>query len=144
MKYDELKEEWKSDCNIDVGNLAKESLRIPLLHNKYYQEYISHNKSLKKLELEYQEHYKIRHAYYSGRLSEEELQEYNLEQFPLILKSDIAVYLNSDKKLQEITMRIFVQKQICDFLESIIKTLNNRTFQIKNAIDFIKFENGIG
>ena len=41
-----------------------------------------------------------------------------------------------------IIQKIEYLKQICGYCESILKQINNRTFQIKNAIDWKKFTMG--
>lgn len=143
MNIVELTESWKADSEIDRTELAVESLKIPKLHSKYYNLFIQERLILKKLESEYKQMYRVKFEYYNGILSEDELQEYNLQPFALkVLKTDLPIYIESDKDLQTIQAKISVQKEKIDFLESIIKSLTNRGFQIKSAIDFIKFQHG--
>ena len=59
-----------------------------------------------------------------------------------VLKSDISTYLESDKELIELEQKIAYNKTIVNYLEQILRSLNNRTFQIKNAIDWRKFTSG--
>ena len=40
MTLDELKEEWKKDCEVDDIELDKSSLELPKLHAKY-SEYLT-------------------------------------------------------------------------------------------------------
>ena len=55
--------------------------------------------------------------------------------FPLkILKQDLPIYLESDVELIESKNKFEYYKTILTFLEGILKSLNNRGFQINNAI----------
>ena len=77
-------------------------------------------------------------------MSEEDLKGRGWEPNPLrILKSDLGVYIDSDKDIITHNMKIAYQKEKIDFLESVIKTINIRGFHIKNAIDWEKFKVGI-
>jgi hypothetical protein len=60
-----------------------------------------------------------------------------------ILKSDLALYIDSDKDIINHNLKVAYQKEKIDFLESVIRTINNRGFHIKNAIDWEKFKVGI-
>jgi hypothetical protein len=53
------------------------------------------------------------------------------------------MYLESDKQIIEKNMKIVMQKEKLAFLEEVIKNLNQRNFQIKNAIDWRKFTQGV-
>ena len=97
---------------------------------------------LKIEDSEYKQFYKLKHEYYTGKLSQEELNQYGWEQFQFILKGDLSVYIDSDKDLAQRLIKLQIQKEKVELLDSIIKTLNTRGFLIKNAIDFIKFSNG--
>jgi hypothetical protein len=85
-----------------------------------------------------------KYEYYNGKLSQEELDELKWEPFmKRLMKNEIDMYLESDKDVIEINMRIFNQKEKLDFIEEIIKNLNQRNFQIKNAIEWKKFTQGV-
>lgn len=145
MNITEITDLWKEDSVIDSTELGRESIKIPKLHSKYYNFFIQERLLLKKLESEYKQLYRVKFEYYNGILSEEELKEYNFKPFALkVLKSDLSIYIESDKDLQTHQARIAIQKEKIDFLESIIKSLTNRGFQIKASIDFMKFQHGVG
>jgi hypothetical protein len=59
------------------------------------------------------------------------------------MKNEIDMYLEADKEVIEINLRIFNQKEKLDFIEEVIKNLNQRNFQIKNAIEWKKFTQGV-
>jgi len=142
MKLEEIELMWQEDCHIDRTSLDQESIKIPLLHSKYYKIFLREKMQLKIEDSEYKQFYKLKHEYYTGKLSQEELNQYGWEQFQFILKGDLSVYIDSDKDLAQRLIKLQIQKEKVELLDSIIKTLNTRGFLIKNAIDFIKFSNG--
>lgn len=144
MKLDEIYTMWEKDADIDRTELGEESLRIPMLHSKYFRVFSQERIILKKMEADFKTLYKDKFEYYSGTLSEEALQSYGWEPNPLrILRSDIALYLDGDTELNALNLKIEIQKEKVDFLEAVIKSLANRGFQIKSAIDWEKFKMGV-
>ena len=144
MQLDQLFELWKVDSEIDRTELGEASTTIPKLHYKYYKLYAQERLTLKKLDAEYKALYKCKWEYYQGNLSDEELKENEWEPFPLkVLKSDLGTYIDSDKDIINHMYKVEYQKEKIDFLESVIRTINNRGFHIKNAIDWEKFKVGI-
>ena len=59
------------------------------------------------------------------------------------LKSDIQMYIDSDKDIIDSNLKVAYCKEKVDFLEAIIRTLNLRSYQINNAINWEKFKVGI-
>ena len=59
-----------------------------------------------------------------------------------VLKQDVPMYMDADPEIQNITTRINYYEEIIFFLEKVIQQLNNRTFQIKNSIEWQKFMQG--
>ena len=144
MTLDELFELWKKDSEIDRSELGEASAKIPQLHYKYYKLFAQERLKLRKLEADYKVLYKDMWEYFQGNMSEEDLKGRGWEPNPLrILKSDLGVYIDSDKDIITHNMKIAYQKEKIDFLESVIKTINIRGFHIKNAIDWEKFKVGI-
>lgn len=143
MKLEDIQNMWVNDSQIDRTELGEESLRIPQLHSKYYNLFSAERMSLRKMEQEYKELYRTKHEYYNGTLSEDELKTNGWEPFQLrILKSDISIYLQSDKDLGRAELRMELQKEKVEFLESIIKNLPARGYQINAAIAWEKFKVG--
>ena len=129
---------------IDKSELGEESLKISQLHSKYFKFYSQERLALKKLEQDYKILYRKKFEYYNGTMSYEDLKENGWEPNPLkILKTETPIYITSDKDIVELQLRIDYQSEKLNFLENIIKSVNNRGFNIKSAIDWIKFQNGI-
>jgi hypothetical protein len=60
----------------------------------------------------------------------------------LILKADIPMYMDADEDIIKLSLKIGVQQEKIELLESIIKTLINRGYNIKTALDWQRFING--
>lgn len=144
MKTEEIISAWEVDCEIDKTELGKESLRIPQLHSKYLKEFYMAKTAYVKYNQDYKNTSKLKHQYYQGLLTKEELDENGWDPHPLrILKSDMPLYLESDEDLQLIRNKIKLTEDKIEILENIIRTLNNRGYLIKNAIEWERFKMGL-
>lgn len=144
MKLEEIQSLWDKDSTINRIELGDESLKIPQLHSKYYKIYSDERMALRRLEYQYYNLKMKKYEYYNGTISEEDLKERGWEPNPLkILKSDIPMYIESDHEVVALQMKIDVQKEKVDFVESIIKSFSTRGYQIKAAIDWAKFQVGL-
>jgi hypothetical protein len=143
MKLEDIMSLWAQDAQMDDSELGQESLKIPLLHHKYYRILVEEGLRYKQLDHEYKRLYKKKYEYFMGIISEEELEENNWDPNPLkILKQDIPMYMESDADIQAIQTKLDIQKQKISYIESIIKTVSTRGFLIKNAIDWERFKVG--
>jgi hypothetical protein len=57
----------------------------------------------------------------------------------MVLKSDIPMYLEADVDIVNLSLKIGIQQEKIDLLDSIIKSIMNRGYLIKSAIDWQKF-----
>ena len=143
MKFEDIFDEWKRDSEIDQTDLGNESLRIPKLHHKYYMMLMAERSVLRKLESQMKQLKLSKYEFYSqGHTEETKKLGWELPPRGIILKADIPMYLEADKDIIDLSLRIGVQGEKVDFLDSIIKSLQTRNFLIKNAIDFLRWTNG--
>jgi len=133
---------WEKDSVIDSTEPGKELIRIPILHNKYLTMLIKHKLASKKANFDYLRLKKVKWEYYTGKLSREELEEHGWEQFKFTLKSDITTYLESDSDLIRLLEKKMYHEEVIIMIESIMKELNSRTYQLKDFIAWEKFING--
>ena len=144
MTLDQLMEEWRKDSSVDSTELGNESLKIPELHSKYLKLYFDARRTLKAVEFQSKELFLQKYEYYNGKMSEEELDKLGWEPFlKRLMKNEIEMYLESDKDIIQKNLKIVMQKEKLDFLEEVIKNINQRNFQIKNAIEWRKFTQGV-
>ena len=140
---EEILEHWKKDSIIDSSGLSTESLKTASLHAKYYELYVRDALLLSQKELNYKRLFKLKCDYYNGRLSTEELKQYKWDQFQLkLLKPDVDIHIFGDDDIINALLKISVSKEKVDFLKDILKAIHNRSFIIKNSIEFLKFSSG--
>ena len=141
MNLEKIQEMWEKDSQIDPDNLHDESLKIPQLHSKYYTLYNTITLLRERSRDSYSRVKLERYNYYTGKAPAEVYVE---EPFPYKVREKDAIqrHLEADEKLSAIDMKIRYYDVMLKFLEEIIKTVSNRTFQIKNAIEWNKFQAG--
>ena len=143
MKLEEIQEFWNADREIDITELANESVRIPQIHDKYLKIYIDERIRLKGLQFELTKLVRLKTDYYAGKLTQEELEKLGWEQFlQRLLKNEISTYIEADEDVIKTKKNIVLIEEKCHYLDSIIKMISNRGFQIKSAIDWIKYKSG--
>ncbi|MAG49736.1 hypothetical protein CMO86_08855 [Candidatus Woesearchaeota archaeon] len=138
-----LQQMWEKDSKIDIDNLHTESLNIPVLHSKYYDIY--NNLMLLRTKAEQQKK-NVRHEryeYYSGKADPD---VYIQNPFPKKIrdKDTMTKYLDADERLSNVSMKIEYYNVMLRYIEEILKQITNRTYQIKNSIEFMRFSSGLG
>ena len=140
MTLEELQAEADKDLVIDDTELDTESLKTPILHNKYIQYYNKFNLLLKKSQWEERTLQREKWEYYTGK---SDPSVYKEKPFDLkVLKNDVHIYINADEDIQKIQAKIIYQEAIVNYLEQILRMINNRSFTIKNAIEWRRFTSG--
>ena len=141
MNLDKIQEMWQNDSTIDPDNLHDESLKIPQLHSKYYTVYNTITLLREKARTQYNQVKLERYNYYTGKADPDVYAE---EPFPYKVREKDAIqrHLEADERLTTIDLKIRYYDATLKFLEEIIKTISNRTYQIKNAIEWHKFQTG--
>ena len=134
---------WEEDSKIDLDNLHTESINIPKLHAKYFEIY--NNIVLLKKKAE-QQRKNIRHERYEYFSGKADPAIYVHKPFPKKIrdKDTMQKYLDSDESLSSVSLKIDYYDTILNYIESILKVIQNRTYQIKNAVEFMKFQAGYG
>ena len=141
MNLDEIQEMWERDATIDPDNLHDESLKIPQLHSKYYTIYNTITLLREKARDSYHRIRLERYNYYTGKADPKVYEE---EPFPYKVREKDAIqrHLDADERLTTIDLKIRYYDATLKFLEEIIKIISNRTYQIKNAIEWHRFQSG--
>jgi len=143
LKLEDIQELWHKDREIDYTELGTESIRIPLIHDKYLKIFTDERIRLKGVEFELSKIVRTKTEYYSGKMSQEELERRGWEQYlGRLLKNEIANYIESDDDVIKLKQQLVVLQEKVNYLDSVIRMINNRGFQIKNALDWLKFTNG--
>lgn len=144
MNIERIREMVETDLKIDGTELADESVRIPQLHGKFLNIFHDESLVLRKYDTDYKILRRQKWEYYSGKMSEEDLKVLGWQPFDhRILRQDLDIYMDSDSDLLKIQSKIDLQKQKVDYLDSILKGINNRQWVIRNAIEWRKFMSGV-
>ena len=143
INLDKIQSMWQEDCKIDIDNMHEESIKVPQLHSKYHE--ILNNLILLRTKAQKIQK-SVRHEryeYYSGKADPE---VYEKDPFGKKIrdKDTMTKYLDADEKLKEINLKIDYYETLLNYIESILKQIGNRTYQIKNAIEWQKFIAGYG
>ena len=134
---------WEKDSQIDADNLPTESLKVPALHAKYHEMFNNFLLLRKKAEQQRKNIRHERYEYYSGKADPEVYIE-NPFGKKIRDKDTMTKYLDADDKLKQISLKIDYYETLLNYCESILKQISNRTYQIKNAIEWQKFIAGYG
>jgi hypothetical protein len=141
MNLEQIQEMWQKDSVIDPDNLHDESLKIPQLHSKYYTIYNTITLLRERAKETYNRVKLERYNFYAGKAPAEVYEE---EPFPYKVREKDAIqrYLEADEKLVSVDLKVRYYDVMLKFLEEVIKNISNRTFQIKNAIEWHRFQAG--
>lgn len=144
MKIEEIYEMWGKDGAIDETNISGESSNIPKLHNKYYMMYVQEGLRLKKLRADYKRLKGLREDWYLGELAKEDLDELNWDPYlgRKPLKTELNNKIECDEVLINRSLKIGLQEAVVEYLESIIRQINNRSFYLKNILEWERFRTG--
>ena len=140
MKIDEIKYQIEIDKKIDHTQLDTESLKIPEQAVKYQQ--MAHDAALRLrfLEKEYNVARYKRWMYYMGKADPSEYEKSPFDH--KVLKADVNIFLESDSILNEIQDRIIAQTEKLKLVVEAGKVMQNKSFNIKNALEHQKFMGG--
>ena len=143
MTLSEIQSQVRKDLKINDLELDIESLRIPSLHSKYLKLLTEHSLLLKKTQGDYAVLKRNKWIYYTGKASEEVYKEKG--DFPLKLKTkdEERTFIEADEEVRELKGKVEYYETVVEYLQEVVKSISNRSFQIKNAIEWRKFEAGV-
>ena len=141
INLDKIQSMWQEDCKIDIDNMHEESIKVPQLHSKYHE--ILNNLILLRTKAQKIQK-SVRHEryeYYSGKADPE---VYEREPFPKKVRDKDALirYMDADDRVSEANLKVEYYDVMINYTESILKQISNRTYQIKNSIEWHKFQAG--
>lgn len=141
MNLDKLQELWKQDCVIDSDLYCEESIKIPQLHQRYLEFYNTYSLMKKEKEGEFNALRKDKWIYYKGKAPSQVYKEMPFD-LKLTTKEEIWMFIDADEEIRKLRYKIDYIEQVLYFLENVLKQINTRNFQIKNAIEWTKWKEG--
>lgn len=143
MNIAEIEDEWQKDSQLDIADLAYESQKTASLHSKYYRYYREFAKEYDKMKTIRARLLKLKTEYYLGQLDRETLEKRGWKQFQkTLLKTELPTYIAADDDMIKCELQLAELDNAVKFLESIIKSINNRGYHVRNVLEFLKFKNG--
>lgn len=148
MDVEELLRQWANDSKISENALDETTLRTAVLHSKYLELYTLAKLRLKKKELDLAILKKDKWLYYNGKMTKEEMDERGWQYDPFNgmnkpLKGDMEMYYNTDSDIAATKMQAEYIGVYLDTCKEILDTLRWRHQNIKNILDFKKFQAGV-
>jgi|TARA_Y100000780_G_scaffold230092_1_gene251387 hypothetical protein len=140
MNLEEIQELVDKDLKINDSELDLESIKTPQIHNKYMKLLTKFKLMLSRNESEFHIIKKQKWEYYTGKADPSVYAEkpFNLK----ILRQDVDKYIDSDEDIIKLKQKSDYLNTVVDFLDRTVRQISNRTFTIKNAIDWKKFTSG--
>jgi len=133
-KNHEFLKEWREDA-VMSDDLFDDARKIPMLHSKWLDKYMKYQLLKKDAQYIFQKIYKDKYHYMMGR--DEQCPDVK------IMKNEVPIYLNADEELCEAQARLDLYDTYEKTLKEVLNNINNRSFQIKNAIDWLRYSRGI-
>ena len=141
MTLDELKIQVQNDLKVDNEHLDTESLKNQEIKAKYLDHKSRYELLLFKAKGDYKRLYREKWEYYGGK---SDAKIYSTKPFDLkVLKTDLSVYISSDEEIIDAENKVGYLETVVDYIKGVIKSVDNRGWDIKNAIEWKKFEAGL-
>ena len=141
MTLDELKIQVQNDLKVDNEHLDTESLKNQEIKATYLDHKTRYELLLFKAKGDYKRLYREKWEYYGGK---SDAKIYATKPFDLkVLKTDLAVYISSDEEIIDAENKVGYLETVVDYIKGVIKSVDNRGWDIKNAIEWKKFEAGL-
>jgi hypothetical protein len=140
MTLDELKQQVREDLKVDDEHLDTESLKNQEIKATYLDHKSRYELLLYRAKGDYKRLYREKWEYYGGKA---DAKVYASKPFDLkVLKTDLSVYITSDEEVIDAENKIGYLETVVDYIKGVIKSVDNRGWDIKNAIEWKKFEAG--
>ena len=141
MTLDELRLQVSQDLKVDDEHLDTESLKNQEIKAKYLEHKSKFELLLFKAKGDYKRLYREKWEYYGGK---SDAKIYATKPFDLkVLKTDLGVYISADEEIIDAENKIGYLETVVDYIKGVIKSIDNRGWDIKNAIEWKKFEAGV-
>jgi hypothetical protein len=129
VTIEELLKDVDDDLEINSINVQKKLFEIPKLYSKYINIYHLYYKQLLQKRKELDKLYKLKYEEYRDG-----------EQ--LLDKKEIFFYILGDDKYSKLKHQVDGLDHLVDILDRTVKRVNSLSFDMRNAIDYLKFIEG--
>ena len=141
MTLDELQKQAEKDLKIDDVELGDESLKTANLHQKYLNIYNNFRQLQLMSDAQYRILYRKKWEYYGGKA---DAKIYVTKPFDLkVLKTDLNIYIESDEEIIKLEHKIAYLETTIKYIDGVLRSIQSRGWDIKNAISWKQFEAGM-
>ena len=142
MTLEELKQESYKDLPVkNVEIIDQESFYNQEIKAKWLDYKSRFELLLARNKGDYQVLYREKWEYYGGKA---DAKVYAAKPFDLkVLKTDLKIYISSDSDIIELSNKIAYLETTIKFIDGVIKSIDNRGWDIKHAITWKQFEAGM-
>ena len=142
MNLETLQDKWKEDSVIDPDKYGEESVRIPQLHMRYMEFYNTFSLMKKDRESEMKALVRDKWIYYKGKAPTAVYKEIPFD-LKLTTTDEIKMFIAGDDEIRKLQYKIDYIEQTIFFLDGVLRQLNSCNYQIKNAIEWERFQSGM-
>ena len=146
ITIDTINEEWAKDSEDfrTDPDLSKHSRNQLSLHQKYYSMLVKTVSKKNKLNSMYSELKSNKIDYYSGEMDLAKMKELGWPPYgKRLVKAEVTKVVDSDPAIIAFVEGMAEIDNCIRYLEDIVKKLNQRSFDIKNIIEYEKFVSGV-
>ena len=136
VTYESLNVQFLVDEHLDTESLKNQEIKAKYLEHKSKFELL-----LFKAKGDYKRLYREKWEYYGGK---SDAKIYATKPFDLkVLKTDLSIYISADEEIIDAENKIGYLETVIDYIKGVIKSVDNRGWDIKNVIEWKKFEAGL-
>ena len=141
MTLDELKMEVYLALKVNDEKLDTEALKNQELYAKYLDHKSRFELLLHKAKGDYKKMYREKWEYYGGKA---DAKIYVTKPFDLkVLKTDLSIYIESDEEIIKLEHKIAYLETTIKYIDGVLRSIQSRGWDIKNAISWKQFEAGM-
>jgi hypothetical protein len=142
MNLEELQHEAREDLAIiDQERLDQESFKNQNIKPKWLEYRTRYDQLLIMRRADHQKLWREKWEYYGGKA---DAKVYAAKPFDIkVLKTDLQMYIQSDDDILELQSKISYYESIVKYIDGVIRSIDNRGWDIRNAQDWKKFEAGM-
>lgn len=142
MNLETLQDQWRIDSKLDQDLHDNDSIAIPQLHMKYMEFYNQFSLMKREREIEMKRLIKDKWLYYKGKAPATIYKEMPFD-LKLTTKEEISMFIEADEEVGKLQFKINYIDQVLFFLDGVLRMINSRTYHIKNAIEWKRFQSGM-
>ena len=142
MNLDELKIIAEKDLPVtNDEHIDQESYKNQVIKQKWLDFKSDFELMLIKARTDHQQLYREKWEYYGGKA---DAKVYAAKPFDIkVMKPDLQMYVLSDEDILRLQNKIGYYETCVDYCKGVIKSIDNRGWDIRNATDWKKFEAGM-